>query len=46
VVIKDNKLRQNLWNLHFVNRLSKKECVAITLQTEISHKHLCLLAVA
>ena len=28
MVIKDNKLRQKLWNLHFVKRSGKKECVA------------------
>jgi hypothetical protein len=28
MVIKDNKLRQKLWNLHFVDGLRKKECVA------------------
>ena len=27
MVIKDNTLRHKLWNLHFINRLSKKECV-------------------
>lgn len=28
MVIKDNKLREKLWNLHFVDGLRKKECVA------------------
>jgi hypothetical protein len=28
MVIKDNKQRRKLWNLHFVDCLSKKECVA------------------
>ena len=28
MVIKDNKLREKLWNLHFVDGLPKKECVA------------------
>jgi hypothetical protein len=28
MVIKDNKLRGKLWELHFVDRLSKRGCVA------------------
>ena len=45
MVIKDNKLREKLWNLRFVDGLRKKECVVRftgAASSPVSYTHLTL----